>query len=144
MFFSCNANLTSERKRRQIDEDEHLDCECSKQPDEVNRGGECTAGRFGDWCYVVPGTCTDELPFNNRFLSTKACKTKPCVCNGQTDFVGDGGSCGEWCFVDEDSACSDKLPLDNKMYSKTVCEGSLQTTSTTKVEAAAEGKKINR
>ena len=123
--------------------EEYLDCECNQQPDELNRGGECTPGKNGDWCYVDQGTCTDQAPHNNRFYSTLPCKTKPCVCNGETDVHGHGGSCGEWCFVDKDSSCSDRLPLGNKTISKAVCEASIQTT-TTKVVAPVKGKRIRR
>ena len=56
-----------------------------------------------------------------------------CVCNGQHDFIGLGGSCqaglnGHWCYVDEEADCDNKDPYNGNFISVSPCIGRATTT----------------
>ena len=89
--------------------------------DIFNRGGNCTYGPGGKWCYVDSSNCKDAKPFNQMFISTAPCKSSPCVCNGYTDLMGGGGSCGKWCYIEQDANCPDPIPYNGRMVSQDLC-----------------------
>ena len=79
--------------------------------------------------------CKDAKPFNGMFTSTFPCKPiepieplSPCACNGYTDAMGEGESCGKFCYIEEDANCPDRTQYNSKMISKDLCMEALTTT----------------
>ena len=105
-------------------------CTCIGVPDILNRGDKCTDGPRGKWCYVDNNKCEDAIAFNGMFTSTVPCKTpfSPCVCNGYTDIMGEGDSCGKFCYIEEDANCPDRTPYNSRMISKHLCMKAFSTT----------------
>jgi len=97
-------------------------CECNGKADRVGRGGVCTEGKKGRWCYVYKGRCSKQRKYYRRYYSYTPCKTSACVCNGKTDVHGHGGSCGEYCYVDDDATCPDNIELGGGRVSKALCK----------------------
>ena len=94
---------------------------------EVNCNGDCND-------LTTDGTkCFSELACNTNLLfevDYDECRDKrrPCVCNGQQDFHGNGGSCqagaiGDWCYVDGEADCENKDSYDGKSISVSPCNG---------------------
>ena len=50
-------------------------------------------------------------------------RKKPCTCNGETDVLGLGASCGKFCYVDEDADCDDRSSHHGKQISRALCQG---------------------
>jgi len=102
-------------------------CNCNGLSDVLGKGGECSDGPRGRWCYVNKNGCKDEIRHNGKYVSLKACEArqgKPCACNGETDFLGLGGSCDDsFCYVDSDSSCSDVTVYNGRTISRSVCAG---------------------
>ena len=102
-----------------------LDCRCNGEADQGGRGGVCTDGNHGRWCYVDKHACNKRDIFNGKFFSFTPCRNKPCVCNGKTDMHSVGGPCenDDNCYVDNDANCTDIKTYNGKTISKKACEG---------------------
>jgi len=106
-------------------------CSCNGDADSHGLGGECTDGKNGRWCYVNENDCDNTKKYNGKFFSTTPCKSehkKPCVCNGEEDLLGLGGSCkdSDYCYVDKDANCADSSTHNGKTVSKDACKASKQ------------------
>ena len=66
-----------------------LGCRCNGDTDKFGRGGECTDGEKGRWCFVNKDACKWKKEIKGKFVSKFPCKNqqtpnKPCVCNCPT------------------------------------------------------------
>ena len=108
-----------------------LDCRCNGDTDKFGRGGDCTDGEKGRWCFVNKDACDWRGKYVGKFISQTPCKDqrnpkKPCACNGKSDVTGFGGSCenGTFCYVDKDANCDDIIKHNGMTGStKSACKG---------------------